>query len=732
MKVEEPPLALDAVERRVPPDCPAHVGDGVPDERIEAAPDVAFPARHRSDVRLHGGVAVALGDLRVPAGEEGRLRSGPSVFGLRLLLRRVAGHRGLLLVCLGGVRGRDPDRGNQLRLRGLHAAERLPVPVVPALQLHRGDREAEAGRGVHLHAGHEERVVRLVHVRDGVHQPLARQVLAGRLQRVDEREGLGHPGDQEPVGRVGARNVLLDDLRGERGARILLELRRGGILAPEDGDRAVRRRLRVELHDRGRRRDIVDVDLRLPAELVRVDECLDRELAERKDGERVRAARLQLRDLGLHVGCRGVVADGLHDHRARLRTEPLAETGEHVLAVVVALVEDGDLRLLPVGGQDVLRVEPTLEGVRRQVADRPRVLRVVTAEGRRTRRGENGRHAGRVRVVADRQVPVRADDGEQREDVVLLDQLPHVVDRPGRVVAVVEVFEVDLAAVHAAARVDVLEVPLRTLEDARRRSCLAGEWAARADRDRRGRDTRRSDERRRGDPCERERGGSEGEQGADHRAPMEPRFERRDAVRRSIGSTIISTTSTSPKKNVVGPACFVSTCGNTPTTSGRNWIRSAPKTAPQIDPKNPTTAPTSRYSESWIGKVSGDTYATLIANNAPPTPANAADTPKASTLYSARLTPEAAAASSLSRTARSERPKRASSSHHASRNRTPPIVHVSAYSHWLFVSPHTPTPCPVWVGLPNNVIPVDPPVRWSNFFRIVGRTTAMPKVARAR
>jgi len=41
-----------------------------------AAPDVAFPARHGRDVGLHGGVAVGLRDLRIPAGEKGRLR-GP-------------------------------------------------------------------------------------------------------------------------------------------------------------------------------------------------------------------------------------------------------------------------------------------------------------------------------------------------------------------------------------------------------------------------------------------------------------------------------------------------------------------------------------------------------------------------------------------------------------------------------------------------------------------------------
>jgi hypothetical protein len=36
-------------------------------EGVEAAPDVALPARHRGDVRLHWGVAVGLRDLRIAA-----------------------------------------------------------------------------------------------------------------------------------------------------------------------------------------------------------------------------------------------------------------------------------------------------------------------------------------------------------------------------------------------------------------------------------------------------------------------------------------------------------------------------------------------------------------------------------------------------------------------------------------------------------------------------------------
>src|SRR5438046_1858771 len=83
MEVEEPALALDSVEGRVPFDRLAYTGDGARDERVEAAPDVVFPARHGLDVGLHGGVAIGPRDLRVAACEEGRPRGhrGPLALG---------------------------------------------------------------------------------------------------------------------------------------------------------------------------------------------------------------------------------------------------------------------------------------------------------------------------------------------------------------------------------------------------------------------------------------------------------------------------------------------------------------------------------------------------------------------------------------------------------------------------------------------------------------------------
>src|SRR5262249_13469006 len=92
MIAEEPALALDAIERRVPLHGLAHAGNGARDERVEAAADVAFPARHGRDVGLHGGVAVALCDLRVAACEEFHRPGGGLLCDLCRLLGRLAGH----------------------------------------------------------------------------------------------------------------------------------------------------------------------------------------------------------------------------------------------------------------------------------------------------------------------------------------------------------------------------------------------------------------------------------------------------------------------------------------------------------------------------------------------------------------------------------------------------------------------------------------------------------------
>src|SRR5262245_11305567 len=67
---QEPTLALDSIQGRVPLHRLAHVGHVPHDERVEALPEVALPARHRGDVGLHRRVALRLRDLRIAAREQ--------------------------------------------------------------------------------------------------------------------------------------------------------------------------------------------------------------------------------------------------------------------------------------------------------------------------------------------------------------------------------------------------------------------------------------------------------------------------------------------------------------------------------------------------------------------------------------------------------------------------------------------------------------------------------------
>src|SRR5438874_526240 len=60
-------LILDAIEGRAPLHGLPYTGDRAHDERVEVAPDVAFPARHGRDIGLYRSVAVPLSDLRIAA-----------------------------------------------------------------------------------------------------------------------------------------------------------------------------------------------------------------------------------------------------------------------------------------------------------------------------------------------------------------------------------------------------------------------------------------------------------------------------------------------------------------------------------------------------------------------------------------------------------------------------------------------------------------------------------------
>ena len=154
----------------------------------------------------------------------------------------------------------------------------------------------------------------------------------------------------------------------------------------------------------------------------------------------------------------------LHDHQLLGRVpEPVQQPLAVVLAVIVVLVEDADLRVGDVL-QDVLRVDPALGLVVRLPAHRPRVVLRIVPLGRAGGHEEMG-HLLLVHVLVDGAVRRRAERLEQRGHLVLLDELADHLDRLRRAVGVVVGDVVDLAPVDAALVVDLLEVGADGLAD---------------------------------------------------------------------------------------------------------------------------------------------------------------------------------------------------------------------------------------------------------------------------
>ncbi len=165
--------------------------------------------------------------------------------------------------------------------------------------------------------------------------------------------------------------------------------------------------------------------------------------------------RLQRRDLRSHVGVAGRVALGLHD----LLVEVLLETLLAVGPEVVVLEEQADLRVGHVLG-DVLADHLALALVVGLPAEGPRQLLRVLAPLQRPGGDEQVGNALVVEEVHDRAVGRGAQPADHGEDLVLEDQLVGDRARLRGVVAVVADEVLDLAPVHSAGRVHVVEVGL--------------------------------------------------------------------------------------------------------------------------------------------------------------------------------------------------------------------------------------------------------------------------------
>ena len=340
-----------------------------------------------------------------------------------------------------------------------------------------------------------------------------RRARTGPLQNVDHRPRDRHPVPVVHVGRLRPGREPLQDRAVERDRRVLAP--HGVVRVLDEGDRTgaageVGRVRAGDCHDGGLDRDRGEVQLRLPGELLGRDDRLDEELRRREQHQGVRAGRLQPRHLRDDVRGRQLVGLRGDDPRP-LAGERARQAARHVLAELGVLVEDADLRARP-RANEIAADDRALALVARQEADRPRVARRASAEGLGAVAGEQVRHPLRVQVVADREVVGGADRVEDREHAVLLDEAPCLLDGLRGVVCVVVEAVLDLPAVHAAARVDVVEVRPGARADAAERGCFAGERHRSADQDRRLRDARLCHARRAGRGARGERDDRDGEQ----------------------------------------------------------------------------------------------------------------------------------------------------------------------------------------------------------------------------
>ena len=134
----------------------------------------------------------------------------------------------------------------------------------------------------------------------------------------------------------------------------------------------------------------------------------------------------------------------------------LAQRLQIVLAEIVVLIQHGDL-----GVRSILQYVLCIAGgsglLTRQKCHRPWIgLRIAPLHAGRG--DEQLRNVLRVEIFERSRVGRRPERAEQKQDLVGLDQLARLLDRPRRTVAVVQRKQADLASVDAALLIEHLEI----------------------------------------------------------------------------------------------------------------------------------------------------------------------------------------------------------------------------------------------------------------------------------
>ncbi len=334
-----------------------------------------------------------------------------------------------------------------------HVTKPHPAFAVELDQLLLGDRIILIRRGVELDPGQQQRQLQAFQARRLLEDVRARELVAALLENLDRRL---RDRDADLVLRIveiALGIVLLHEVAVPLDPVVAGELRVGRVLQigrGDDADRLVETGRRQHRRDR---RGIVHQELgRVPVDVEGLADRLRRDLVGRGAEEHIGAGARQRHDLRINRGIADLVGDLLHDQLAAVGAEPLLEAVEEVLAVIVVLIKHADLGV-PDVLDDVFPVDHAFGEIGRVPAHGPRIF-LGMAPLRRTGRQQDVRDLLGIHVFHDRGIRRRAHGADDGDDLVVLDELARLLDRLGRLVAVVERDQLDLAPVHPALLVD--------------------------------------------------------------------------------------------------------------------------------------------------------------------------------------------------------------------------------------------------------------------------------------